>query len=225
MSWMRLLAVGRSIRPVGNQPTRYRMAAGPPKLRRPLVRAHQIGPAQPPVLNRAPQGAKTEVSVNTPQRKVAQAPAMAGRTFVMFRLIKKIFFGKDPKMKTVDAGALSAPGALLNAEVVQPYPLGRWTMFKNPFVKRSKPAEPVAPVQGELLLDLVRPVRNDLSDTDLEVVPASPPPAGDRPPRPSGPQPLGATPAIARAVVETVPSDEVPAWSRAKEQVFGAGKP
>ena len=52
------------------------------------------------------------------------------------------------------------------------YPLGRWTLKSNPFKSASKPGgAPV--VQGELSLDKVKVLRNDLSDSDLELVAAS----------------------------------------------------
>lgn len=108
----------------------------------------------------------------TSQRKVTQAPAKAGWAIGMFRIFKKIFFGKDPKMKAVEAGPCLAPRQTFDVPP-QAYPRGRWTVFRNPFVKRGKSVEPTPPVQGELLLDLVKPVRNDLSDSDLEVVPAT----------------------------------------------------
>ena len=50
-----------------------------------------------------------------------------------------------------------------------PFPRGRWTLKASPF-KSVKPASrPV--VQGELSLDKVKPLRNDLNDSDLELVP------------------------------------------------------
>ena len=48
------------------------------------------------------------------------------------------------------------------------YPLGRWTLRVNPFKTAPKPAN--AGVQGELSLEKVKVVRNDLSDSDLELV-------------------------------------------------------
>ena len=56
-----------------------------------------------------------------------------------------------------------------NSDVVQAFPRGRWTLGAKP-APRARPAA----VQGELSLDRVKPVRNDLSDTDLELVPAKP---------------------------------------------------
>ncbi len=45
-----------------------------------------------------------------------------------------------------------------------------WSLLGNPF--RPKAARSAEPVQPELALDMVRPVRNDLKDMDLELVPA-----------------------------------------------------
>lgn len=46
-----------------------------------------------------------------------------------------------------------------------------WVKKLNPFATQGAPV-PRAAVQGELSLDNVKPVRNDLSDTDLELVAA-----------------------------------------------------
>jgi len=157
------------LRPVGHQPNRYRMTLGLPKLKR-VAPAQRFRRDQEPARTTAPKGADS--SKNTPHRMVAPAPAKAGRTSVMIRLLRKIFFGKDPKMKAVEAGPCLAPRQTFDVPP-QAYPRGRWTVFRNPFVKRGKSVEPTPPVQGELLLDLVKPVRNDLSDSDLEVVAAT----------------------------------------------------
>jgi hypothetical protein len=58
-----------------------------------------------------------------------------------------------------------------------------------------------APIQGELSLDNIKVMRNDLSETDVEVAPAKP--------RPAAPQPAG----NATAAVMTVP--EMPSAKRA----------
>ncbi len=57
------------------------------------------------------------------------------------------------------------------------YPKGRWTLKANPF-RANRPVVVRVPqsVQGELSLDKVKPVRNDLSDSDLELVPLKPAP-------------------------------------------------
>ena len=52
-----------------------------------------------------------------------------------------------------------------------------WAQKLNPFAKQGAPIERTA-VQGELSLDKVKPLRNDLSDTDLELVSTVKPPDG-----------------------------------------------
>src|SRR5436190_11646692 len=47
-------------------------------------------------------------------------------------------------------------------------PAGRWMLKANPF-KSKRAAEPREAIQAELSLDKVRPVRNDLSGSDLEL--------------------------------------------------------
>ncbi|HWH71476.1 MAG TPA: hypothetical protein VNT26_19020 [Candidatus Sulfotelmatobacter sp.] len=88
-----------------------------------------------------------------------------------------------------------------------------------PAPKPAKPAKPAkaavprlakSPVQGELSLDAIKVVRNDLSDSDLEVIPAQTP----------VPQ---ASPAPAPVPVES--AETVGAtWSRVSTRLFGAGK-
>jgi hypothetical protein len=69
--------------------------------------------------------------------------------------------------------------------------------------RTPKPGKPAmlrmtpVPLQGELSLDRIKVVRNDLSESDLEVVPAKPAPAAPKP-RPTGArqepvEPAGAT--------------------------------
>lgn len=54
----------------------------------------------------------------------------------------------------------------------QAFPLGRWT--KNPFRSTAIPSRHASVVQGELVLEKVKPVRNDLSDSDLELISRKP---------------------------------------------------
>jgi hypothetical protein len=53
------------------------------------------------------------------------------------------------------------------------FPAGRWTTKVNPFKSEKAPLRPA--IQGELSLDRVKPLRNDLNDCDLELVPSKPP--------------------------------------------------
>jgi hypothetical protein len=60
-------------------------------------------------------------------------------------------------------------------------PVSRWFLQAQP----RRPAEEGLPRQGELALGLVQPVRNDLQDSDLEVVPAAAPSGAPAQARPS----------------------------------------
>jgi hypothetical protein len=84
--------------------------------------------------------------------------------------------------------------------------LSRW---RNPFRADSAAAKPERGVQGELLLQGVRVVRNDLNDADLEVVPV---------------QKNGIGPATRLA---TEPAADEPSrqriWPRITTRIFGSG--
>ena len=119
----------------------------------------------------------------------------------------------EMEQKAAPAGAVPKPA----------FPRGRWTLFRNPFAKAPKPeAATRAPVQSELLLDAVKPVRNDLSDSDLELVQAARRSAEVKAQAPS--------PALAPLVVAPKAPEAEPAaadgvvWNRIKNQFFGAGK-
>jgi hypothetical protein len=65
-------------------------------------------------------------------------------------------------------------------------------------------------VQGELSLESIKVVRNDLSDSDLEIVPAGQPKA-KKIEAPALAAPVKAEPALTR-------------WDRVSSRLFGAGK-
>ena len=71
------------------------------------------------------------------------------------------------KTETVEQETVQAP-------MVQTLTLSRWLPKGNPFKSRRAPQPPPRPtIQGELCLDNVKPVRNDLSESDLELVVAA----------------------------------------------------
>jgi hypothetical protein len=85
-------------------------------------------------------------------------------------------------------------------------------LFTRPSGRAAKPAIPrfpKPPVQGELSLDRIKVVRNDLSDADLEVVAAKPPAAP------------AATAPVPRAVEKVDVTKS--AWERATTRFLGAG--
>ncbi len=64
-------------------------------------------------------------------------------------------------------------------------PRERWMWGRNPFAYKGKPKKGPDAVQGELSLDAIKVIRNDLNDADLEIVPARAAPApAPAPPRP-----------------------------------------
>jgi hypothetical protein len=79
---------------------------------------------------------------------------------------KKNRVGKELEgtMKEPDTGRAKGSGG------ARSFPLGRWLRLDG-WIKR-KPAPTAKAVQGELRLDAVRPVRNDLHDSDLELAPS-----------------------------------------------------
>jgi hypothetical protein len=78
----------------------------------------------------------------------------------------------ETHMNAIETQVQAAPNA---AAAFPPpaYPSGRWTMMRKPFQRRTASAKNPTLVQGELSLAAVRPVRNDLNESDLEVIPAS----------------------------------------------------
>jgi hypothetical protein len=87
--------------------------------------------------------------------------------------------------------------------------------------RKSKSAIPQfkpALVQAELRLDSVKVVRNDLSDSDLEIVAAKTPKGSATKPSP-GPAEGASAPAAGQC--ETTDS----AWGRVGARLFGADKP
>lgn len=117
-------------------------------------------------------------------------------------------------------------GGTPNAPVAVPGTVNGWLKRLNPLVwwENRKPAEPKsaiprfnkAPVQGELSLDNIRVVRNDLSDADVEVVPMKARPA--KTPLTAAPTASGAA-AAAMAIPELPPATN--AWEFLGERLLG----
>src|SRR6266498_237489 len=142
MSLMQLLAVGRSLGRVNDQPSRYRLMTqqsllpkfGPPK------NSDGEHPASEQTANAAQEAPprRTESTLRPEGISATQANPMK----------------ESNNMKTVAANH-SAPAAAGPPLPQQTFPHGRWTLFKNPFSGASKPKAKTTgtPLQGELLLD------------------------------------------------------------------------
>lgn len=203
MSLMQLLTVGRSLRSVkgGRSPFRPAEQGMLPKFassRAPEVKLEAKEIPQPS-------------PVRSPFVPPSQKPAKSAKG----TLLKKIFspFKRNKTMNAVEAEPQSV-SASAPTKPEQAFPFGRWTLFSNPFNRSSKtrPKTDAGPVQTELSLDAVKPVRNDLSDSDLEVVPVK---AADTA------APVSATTTVTSAH-ETESSGVV--WHQLKSHLFGAEK-
>ena len=192
MGLMQLLTVGRSLGRISGEPGRYRMTQQSLLPNFGSVNAHE---------NRARGlSEKTNPVVVKTEIKTSEIAAA---------------INDRKNMNSVQPSSQGTPAP--NAAAPRPaFPRGRWSLFKNPFSKALKPAASSAPVQSELSLDAVKPVRNDLSDADLEVAQAAPrrveaaaPQASVAPEAALAPEPVAAGGA---------------AWSKVKNQFFGAGK-
>ncbi len=190
MGLMQLLTVGRSLGKIADQPSRYKMTQQSllPKfgsVKAPEERVPSVG---------GTDSNQAKVKAGLEQSSPKAAVATNDRTNMNA-------VQPQPLEKTVPK----------NAAVRSAFPLGRWTLFRNPFSRTPKPTAAEATVQPELCLDMVKPVRNDLSDADLELI-QSTKRAPDR---------------AAPAIVQPGPTADAPepvAWNQIKTQFFGAGK-
>jgi len=184
MSLMQLLAVGRSIRTISDEPSRYKMR-------------------QPHPLPKFGRAARSETKM--PDAVEAQSrPAVEEQRAPVSQPEPQ---GKKNEMNALHTEPPAQPRAASETVLTSAFPLGRWTRLrKNPFGSRPHRQSVTPPVQGELRLDLVTPVRNDLSDADLELVEA---------PEPVAAQESAAGPSI----------DESHRflWSRLTARIFRAG--
>jgi hypothetical protein len=152
MSLIKLLSVSKTFAGGTSQPGRYKMAEQGllPKFApvgRPVSLAPKLKTVQP--------AAKKEFA--------------AARLDRSGSLAEKLPESAGP----APAAAMTPRAALASAVRVGSGGTNWFRLGKNPFVNRpAKGPNAVTPVQSELSLDAVKPLRNDLSDSDLEVVPA-----------------------------------------------------
>jgi hypothetical protein len=187
MGLMQLLAAGRSLGKIGDQPSRYKMT------QQSLL--PKFGSVKAPE-ERAPGVSSNQVIAKARLEQSSPGIATAANDRKHMNVVQP-----KPQEGTVPKTTAMRPA----------FPTGRWTLFKNPFSKAPKPKAVEAPAQPELSLDLVRPVRNDLSDADLELVQSVKRTAEKADPASVQVEPVTAAP-------------ESAAWGRIKTQFFGAGK-
>ena len=186
MGLSKLLAVGRSVRSVTGQPARYKMTQQnllPTFGGAKVTEAQVVGE-----VSSSPEAPPKSGMVHPPTTTAAAGPAGAGRS---------------------EAGPDRVAAFLEATKKLRPFGGGSW--FKNPFARTAARKQENRPVQTELSLDSVRPVRNDLSDSDVE--------SGRAPGQASGP--LG-IPKAPKAVPALAPAATVGLWQRLKTRLFGA---
>lgn len=142
----------------------------------------------------------TETNNSSNQALAASAPAEAPRHVSGLR--KKTVAAATTSVVSAGARAV-ARLAKLNSKL---NPISWRTRAKGG--ARALPLADKAMVQAELSLDRVKVVRNDLSDSDLEIVPAKKPPQVPLP-----------APVLAAAE-----KNVEGAWGRVTSRLFGAGK-
>jgi len=189
------------VRSVTEQPARYKMTqqnllptfGGAKATEAQVVDEVSPAPEAPPKTGMADAVAATASTAATATIAATAATATAG-----------------PAGPGRSAAGRDRVAAFLEAtKKLRPFGGGSW--FKNPFARSAARKQEDRPVQTELSLDSVRPVRNDLSDSDVESSRA-PGQAGGSLGSPKAPK---AVPALATAAT-------VGLWQRLKTRLFGA---
>ena len=143
MSLLRLLTTGRSLVSVRDTESRYRLTT-----QRLLP---QFGPTRNPFGSPARQEPSSVGTSRPPAELGEVSPKGEGRGHARGFWLRLVGLWSACKVK---------PGAL----IVRPF---------EKTATQASPQLPKRPVQGELSLDRIKVVRNDLTDADLEVVPAT----------------------------------------------------
>jgi len=216
MSLLRLLTAGKSLVGLRDQPSRYIARGGLPK----------FGSKKNPF--RVTTKPEFGISHSLTRKSAAESlEVKAGALEPSAELGSQgVELRKAGDLDQANSTAVLSPSAIVAERPGTPV-VGGWNyktamgyaeliLEKMTFWRKSKPARPVVPrfakpmFQGELSLDGIKVVRNDLTDSDLEVVRAKPP------------VPVPATTPTPKQLEKTVSPGN--AWSRVTGRLFGAGK-
>ena len=140
MGLMQLLAAGRSLGKIGDQPSRYKMTQQSLLPKFGSVKASE---------ERVPNVGATGSNQVIAKMELKQSSPGFAATVNDRKNMNAV--QPKPQEVTVPKTAATRPA----------FPIGRWTLFKNPFSRTPKPKPVEAPAQPELSLDLVKPMRND----------------------------------------------------------------
>ena len=217
MSLLRLLTAGKSLVGLKDQQSRYVARGGLPKF------GSKKNPFRATVRpDAAPSTVPAQNSTSAPQLAVESQPQNCHATGA---LNGSCACGAEVVAEAAEVAAAAKEGAAdpsaggEKTEISKPRSVRGvrgWNWGKAAFWNRRRPARQAPPAlgkpmfQGELSLDGVKVLRNDLSDTDLEVVRC----------KPAVPAPVPAPPS--RPVASASPQETT--WGRMTGRLFGAGK-
>jgi hypothetical protein len=208
MSLLRLLTTGKSLVGVKDDESRYRLTSQ-------RLLPHFGSAKNPFSTERSPDPVQTEGRVTRDggedgaSEKWSNVPSSSGKPTAALRRGSndRTGFGRARGHGSIEALRLRAAALLSGLRTKLFGSLGR---LRGRATKPAIPQFTKQPVQGDLSLDKIKVVRNDLSDADLEVVTARQPTA-----------PTNVAPELQTGERAKVPVD---ALGRVKTRIFGAGK-
>lgn len=166
MSLGRLLSSGKSLVGLQDPESRYQM--------RPQNLLPKFGSDKNPFTTAKPQSLQPEsvgkfavTARSMSSAEVAAAKLKETKRLPAVKAIKQPV-STGPSLKTVALSRLAG----ITGWVKKLNPLSWWALRKTAAAKATAPGFQKAPVQAELSLDKIKVMRNDLSDADVEVVPA-----------------------------------------------------
>lgn len=175
MGLMDLLTVGRSISSIEDKPNRYKMSARVylPVFGNPKNRGEDGKPPAPAPTAKSGRDRTENLDLfrdrTAPSSSQPRTESQRQRNTepTETKLMNAI---AEPTHALTDHYASEPCAETLTPPPPQAYPKGRWTVFKNPF-QRECAVPPVVdePVQSELSLESIQPIRNDLNESDLEL--------------------------------------------------------
>ena len=208
MSLLRLLTTGKSLVGVKDDESRYRLTSqrllphfGPAK--NPFSTERCLDPVQT-------EGCMTrDGGESGASEKRCNVPSSSGKPTAALRrgINDRTGFGSARSHGFIEALRLQAAAVLSGLRRILSGLLGR---LRGKATKPVIPQFTKQPVQGDLSLDKIKVVRNDLSDADLEVVTARQPTV-----------PTNAAPELQTGERAEVSVDP---WGRMKTRIFSSGK-
>jgi hypothetical protein len=168
---MQLLAVGKSMVGLGNQPSRYKMVEQ--KLLPKFAPAHKATPPPQPLVKAEP--VRRQLSFLA----VASSPADVHR--IAHEVTRPPLHRETPSIKEAESQHITS-----NIKTPASSPGKKKSFFASSFFGKSEAKRREELVQVELALEAIKVVRNDLRDADVEVVRSRVDPKPEQRPLPEG---------------------------------------